>query len=117
MYEINTDNRFHRVYAITTDKYGVDPLLDKLVPKLQQINRYKTHEVKQDERGSPDLISIREYGTEDFWWHIMSYNGVCHYRDIVEGQTLKIPDLGDIVSITNDTSIEVARSGENIITI
>ena len=117
MYEFNASNRFHRVYAITTDKYGIDPLCDKVTPKLLLIQNYTNHEVTQDERGAPDLISLREYDTEDFWWHIMTYNGICRFRDIIEGKTLKIPTLGAIVSITNDASVEVSTLGYNEITI
>ena len=117
MYELNTENRFHRVFAVVSDQYGIDPLLDKVTPKLLGITAYTNHEVRQDERGAPDLISLNEYGTEDFWWHIMTYNGICRFRDIVEGQTLKIPSLGAIVSLTNDASVETSATGINTITI
>ena len=118
MYSIDLDNRFYRVFATTIDKHGIDPLLDRVAPKLREITVYKTHDVTQDERGSPDLISLREYGSEDFWWHILAYNGICSYRDVVEGITLKIPNLGDVVAITNDnTSDNPDQNAENIITI
>jgi hypothetical protein len=117
MYELDIENRFHRAYAIVTDAHGIDPLLDKVTPRIAAIDLYKNHEVVQDERGSPDLISLREYGTEDFWWHIMTYNGICRFRDIVEGLTLKIPELGSIVSVTNDATTDVSPTGENITTI
>lgn len=118
MYEVDTENKFHRVFAITVDKYGIDPLLDKIAPKLQYITAYSNHTVRQEERGSPDLISFREYETEDYWWHIMSYNGICRFRDIVEGMTLKIPNLGAIISLTNDSLSELPQdSNNNVITI
>ena len=117
MYELNTENRFHRVFAIVTDKFGIDPLLDKVTPSLLAITSFINHDISQDERGSPDLISLREYGSEDFWWHIMAYNGICRFRDIVEGQTIKIPLLGAIVSLTNDASVESSSTGINTITI
>lgn len=117
MYELDTENRFHRVYAIVTDAHGIDPLRDKITHLVAAIKSYHNHDVVQDERGSPDLISLREYGSEDFWWHILTYNGICRFRDIVEGQTLKIPELGSIVSLTNDATSDVSPTGENIITI
>ena len=118
MYELNLNNRFYRVYAATVDRHGVDPLLDRVIPHLRSITAFKNHDVTQDERGAPDLISFREYGNEDFWWHILAYNGICSYRDVVEGTTLKIPNLGDIVAITNDyTSDNPNQTADNIITI
>lgn len=117
MYEVDLDSKFYRVFAIVVDKYGIDPLLDRITPKLQEITAFTTHEVRQDERGSPDLISFRKYGTEDYWWHIMSYNGICSFRDIVQGLTLKIPQLGEIISITNDAVSAVVPSASGINTI
>ena len=117
MYELNTDNKFHRVYAIKTDALGIDPLLDRIVPSIVKIKAYKNHEVVQDERGAPDLIAMREYGSEDFWWHILTYNGICRFRDVVEGQTIRIPDLGAIISLTNDLAVDTPSSGVNITTI
>jgi hypothetical protein len=113
MYAVDFNNRFFRVYAVTIDKYGIDPLLDKIVPKLLQITTYSNHPVVQDERGAPDLISLREYGVEDYWWHIMTYNGICRFRDITEGMTLRMPTLGSIIAVTNDVLI-AQPSGSNI---
>lgn len=108
------NNKFYRVYSITTDKYGIDPLLDVLVPKISEITAYTIHNVKQDERAAPDLISYREYGSEDYWWHILVYNGICMYTDIVEGLTLKIPNFSSLVTVTNDS---VLQNGSNIVVI
>ncbi len=115
MYELNLSNRFYRVLAITTDQYGIDPLLDKITPKILKIPTYYNHDVSQDERGSPDLISFREYGVEDYWWHLMTYNGICRVKDIVEGVTLRIPDYGSLVSITNDTVSDLSYKSERIV--
>lgn len=118
-YNVNFNNKFFRIYTVTIDKYGIDPLLDKLIPRLMDIRAYSNHAVVMDERGAPDLISLREYGSEDYWWHIMAFNGVCRFRDLVEGITLKIPDLGSLIAVTNDVllSNNNASTGQNIATI
>ena len=118
-YNVQFNNKFFRIYAVTIDKYGIDPLLDKMVPKLMQVTAFTNHSVTMDERGAPDLISLREYGNEDYWWHIMTFNGVCRFRDIVEGITLRIPDLGAIIALTNDMILanKNASTGSNIATI
>lgn len=117
-YQVDWNNKYFRQWAVVTDKYGIDPLLDKIVTSLLEVTTYTNHEVTQDERGAPDLISLREYGTEDFWWHLMAYNGICRFRDIVQGTTLKIPDLGAITTITNQKLVvQATTSSENITTI
>jgi hypothetical protein len=115
MYDLRLDNRFHRVFAIHVDRLGIDPFRDKIIPKITKITDYRNHEVSQEERGSPDLISFREYGTEDFWWHIMCYNGICSFRDIAEGITLKIPNYGALIAITNDTVSDTPVDNDHII--
>ena len=109
------NNKFFRVYAIATDKYGIDPLGDKIIPLLAQIDTYSIHQVTQDEKGAPDLISLREYGSEDYWWHIMAYNGIALYSSIVQGISLRIPDFGALVQITNQvvTTNSAAANSSN----
>lgn len=108
------NNKFFRVYAITSDQYGIDPFMDKVVPKLMTITQYEIHDVSADERAAPDLISYKRYGTEDYWWHILAYNAISSYRDIVEGLSLRIPDLGSIIAITNQVLVENVQSTDNI---
>lgn len=109
MYPVNYDNKFFRAFAVFTDSYGIDPLKDKIVPKLMAIPSYTVHRVTQNERGAPDLISFNAYNTEDYWWHIMQYNGVFRVSQIVEGIQLKLPDLGAIIAITNNISTANVR--------
>lgn len=116
MFTVNYANKFFRMYSITTDKYGIDPLKDRIIARLPEIRAYTIHDVLQSERGAPDLISYVEYGSEDYWWHIMAYNGICLFSDIVEGTSLRIPDLGAIIQITNDT-VKSSQESANIVTI
>lgn len=109
MMALDTDNRYLRAYALQTDQWGVDPLQDKLAFKISQIKSFSYHTVTQDERGAPDLISYREYGFHDLWWHILTFNRVFSYRQVVEGMVLKIPSIADIQSLTTDA---VMRQGQ-----
>ena len=96
------NNRFFRVHSIVVDAYGIDPLKDKMAERLGSITKWTPHVVTQAERGALDLISEIEYGTEDYWWHIQAYNGVCSWREVIEGLTLKIPDYGAIIALTTE---------------
>lgn len=94
-------NRFARYLHVESDAFGIDPLLDKLADKLSQVTEFTYHEVKQEERGAADLISLREYGTEDHWIIIWIINAIASPREIAEGMQLKIIPLGTIIDIYN----------------
>jgi hypothetical protein len=109
-------SKYQRVFAVTPDKYGVDALRDKLIPYINNIKNYTMHRILQDERGAPDLISEREYNSDEFWWIIMAYNGISSYRKLVEGMTIRIPSLTEVVSIVTENSIR-PNSVKRVITI
>ena len=98
-------SKYQRVFSVTPDKFGVDPLRDKLIPYINNIQSYTNHRIQQDERGAPDLISEREYNSDEFWWIIMAYNGISTYRKLVEGMTIRIPNLTEVVKIVTENSI------------
>lgn len=98
-------SKYQRLFSIVTDQYGVDPLLDKLAPEIMKISVYSLHDVLQEERGSPDLISVKEYDTDELWWVIMTYNGIHSYKLIVEGLTLKIPRYSEVIAAVTYKSI------------
>jgi hypothetical protein len=98
-------SKYQRVFSVQVDRLGVDPLLDRLVPRIQSIQQYTVHHITQEERASPDLISINEYGSDDFWWMIMAYNGIGSYVNITEGKSLKIPNFGALVAIVTENAI------------
>lgn len=95
------NSKYLRAYGVVADSLGIDPLRDRIVPMLLKIRSYTEHQVSQDERGAPDLISYREYGSTDFWWYIMAYNGIARYKEIVEGLVLRIPEHASIVSVVS----------------
>ena len=101
----NTGSRYQRMYAVTVDKFGIDPIQDKIIPHIQAIRTYTTHEITQDERGAPDLISLNAYGSDEYWWIILAYNGIGSYKLLVEGTTLKIPDLASVINVVNSNAI------------
>lgn len=104
------DSKYDRFYSVVADEYGIDPLKDKVMPSLLKIESYRPHVVTQDERGSPDIIALRKYGTEKLWWAILAYNGIASYRDIVEGVQLRIPNLSSVVAAITENSVSSART-------
>jgi hypothetical protein len=42
----------------------------------------------------PDYISQKIYGTQNYWWFLMWFNGYSDiWNDITEGQVIKYPSL------------------------
>ena len=105
----NITSKYQRFFAIVSDRHGVDPLLDRIIPELNRIKNYTLHEILQDERGAPDLISLREYNTDEFWWMLLAYNGISSYRALVEGNVLKVPDMSSLISIVTENAIRPNR--------
>jgi hypothetical protein len=98
-------SKYQRVFSVISDVYGIDPIRDTLIPEIMKITKFSLHDVTQDERGSPDLISIREYGEDSMWWMLLAYNGIGSYKQIVEGLSLKIPDFASLIAIVTHQSI------------
>ena len=46
-----------RAYTVTLDQYGVDPLLNKATDAIAQISNFYLYDIKQYQRGRPDVIS------------------------------------------------------------
>lgn len=105
----NMNSKYQRIFAIISDGHGVDPLRDRLIPLINNIKSFTLHTVSQDERAAPDLISEREYNTDEFWWIILAYNGISTYRTLVEGTKLKIPNMAEVVSVVTENSIRPNR--------
>lgn len=55
------------------------------------------YSVKYDELQRPDLISIRNYGKQDYWWLILYINDIHDiWNELEEGDILRIPNELDI---------------------
>lgn len=53
--------------------------------------------VTNDDLGRPDLLSLRIYGDQNYWWILLEVNGVCDpYNELKEGDVLIVPSLLDI---------------------
>lgn len=101
-------NRYNWLRKITSITSPVDnvsvSLYDILNIKWKSfrfINGYKTHTITRPEMEKPWLIAFTEYGSADYEDLIYLINGIENPLDLVIGQTLKIPVLGDVKSFIN----------------
>lgn len=65
---------------------------------IEQVNRLPVFgkTIVQIEENRPDLVSYRIYGTTQFWYILMIYNGMVSPFDLTEGQELNYPKIEDI---------------------
>lgn len=55
------------------------------------------HNVSYGDSQRPDLISLKYYGTDQYWWVVCKYNQIDDvWNDLIEGDTIKIPHIQDI---------------------
>ncbi len=96
-----------------SDAYGIDPLKDTST-SLVKLTPNKTHPVTTDERGRPDLVSYREYGTCDLWWVILTYNKILNHRDLMEGVVLSLPSYQSIMTLLNSLASYETKSSQQL---
>lgn len=57
----------------------------------------QTYRVKQQDLQRPDLLSLKTYGTENYWFVILWINDIEDpWNDLEEGDLIDIPDQLDV---------------------
>lgn len=50
--------------------------------------------VREKDIGRPDILSYRAYGTQNYWWFLMWYNGITDiWNDLASEMILVYPDV------------------------
>ena len=86
---------------VVADKYGNDPLKDKLFANLNNVTSFIEHTVTPGEDQNPQLISDFYYETVELYRVILAYNGIANSFDIVSGMTIRIPDPAQVLAFAN----------------
>jgi CTP:phosphocholine cytidylyltransferase-like protein len=96
----------------TIDELGIDPLRDKSIDSIMAVVGYSQYTITHNERYNAPLISYNAYRDENFWWHIMVYNGIEDTWELKPGVILRIPDMNELITRLNDvmTSIKTVRT-------
>lgn len=94
-------NTFKEAFSITTHENN--DVIDEATFNYKDFQRFilrlkvKNRNVRNDEVGSPDLISFREYGSHKFWWLINFANGIIDpFTELTAGRNIVIPPRGVI---------------------
>jgi len=79
-------------------EFGKDPLSIGYHDIFKQVGAPYT--VTTRTAYAPDLISFEYYGTYDFWWLVLQFNGISHPRDLVAGLAIRLPSVKKVMSVT-----------------
>ena len=79
--------------------------------------KYELFEVPEECVGRIDLVSVRFYGSADYWWVITFFNGVIDpIGEIVVGRQLRIPNLAEVqTALLADSSDIRSLSGTEVV--
>ena len=83
--------------------YGIDAdLVSNDFEKYNFLYPMTYYRIKEDDVGRPDVISLKLYGTIDFWWLLMKFNRVDDvWNELYIGQVIKVPDVRDFTQYVN----------------
>ena len=72
------------------------------------------YRVRKHEECRPDIISFRIYGTQNYWWFIMWFNGFMDaWNDITENQVIKYPSIQKLRDFLSQRLKKVRDNREN----
>lgn len=92
-------NRYGNKYTLTTNDgtYTRSLQIEDLVAKISTTDRYMV--VPIELQYDPYRIAHQFYSDRDLYWVILAANRVLDPFDLVEGMTIRIPDLASIYGI------------------
>ena len=76
-----------------TDNF--DPINSNFLLELSKLKSGGNYTVKGED-ARPDLISNEIYGSTEYWWIIMYYNGLVRVDDLKNGSVLAFPKIDDL---------------------
>lgn len=76
--------------------------LGSLYMDSYDFGKISLYRIKKIEECRPDIISYRLYGTQNYWWFIMWFNGFMDvWNDLTENQVIKYPSLQSVRDFLN----------------
>lgn len=63
--------------------------------------------VREQDECRPDLLSYRAYGTQNYWWFLMWYNGIMDiWNDLARDQILVYPDIEKVREFLKERALK-----------
>lgn len=88
-----------RRQILTFDAFGQDPLSKSTLDKLLAIRNYTAFTVTKREEANPQLIAYETYGSVEFHWLVLYFNGIGYNFDLHSGKTIYLPNPADVKQI------------------
>jgi len=76
------------------------------------IARYpmRFYAIEKNDIARPDLLSIKFYGTNDYWWIVCRVNKIDDvWNDLVVGQIIQVPEILDINDFFQSVRAQLTR--------
>ena len=105
MAAIDLNLRKRRNIVHVTEVNEIDPLRDRVLYKLMRITEYTNYTITENEEGRPDIVSDIHYGTDDYWWAILAFNGFTLFTKFKKGITIRIPTHGALLDVLNKATV------------
>lgn len=99
------DERFTpgKFMEFLTDNY--DPLTSHVLNSIKDL-KPKGKVTVQGTDFRPDVLSFQIYSDTQYWWVLMIYNSFLTIDDIINGEEVKYPDIGDLEDLYYDLKIK-----------
>lgn len=99
------DNRFNFPNFIEFKNNVYDTMDSVMLGEIRKLPSAGTYRVRSLEDQRPDLISNNLYGTVEYWWIVLLYNGYIDFTKILGDITIQYPTKGSI----DDLYLEMKR--------
>jgi len=74
----------------SVDQWGIDPLSVELFNDADS-SQYTVKTIDASMEGNPQLLSVDNYGSTQFWNLILIANALVHASEMKAGMTVKLP--------------------------
>lgn len=88
--------------AIHVDRFGIDPLRDKVSEALHKITDYQEHLIAYSDVGNIDTLAYSYYKNASLGFVLLDYNGLGHEMQMEVGKMLRIPNKQQVMALFSD---------------
>jgi hypothetical protein len=82
---------------LVNDKNELDFVNEYFDDCFQITKEIKYYAFENDDVQNPDLLSLKIYGKQDYWWILCKINNIQDvWNDIKPGDIIIVPDISDI---------------------
>lgn len=83
--------------------YGLEKdLLTNSIVGFEPLRKINTYRLRSVDVARPDLVSMKLYGSSDYWWFLMKYNNIDDiWNEMYVNMKLDYPSSIDIINYLN----------------